>query len=135
MQRHLVTSIFVFNPENQKFLMIKHKKVGKWLQPGGHLEKGEKPHEAALREAFEETGINVKIISKLAMAEYISEKTHVHVDFVYLACPLENQKETVNHEETDGLSWFSLKEILNESFDTFEDIKFLCKKIQSEFSS
>ena len=53
MQRHLVTSIFIFNPENQKFLMIKHKKVGKWLQPGGHLEKGEKPHEAALREVFE----------------------------------------------------------------------------------
>ena len=135
MQRHLVTSVFVFNPENQKFLMIKHKKVGKWLQPGGHLEKGEEPHEAAIREVFEETGINVKIISKLAILEYISEKTHVHVDFAYLAYPHENQKETMNHEETDGLSWFSLKEILNGSFDTFEDVKFLCKKIQSEFSS
>ena len=135
MQRHLVTSIFVFNPEDQKFLMIKHKKVGKWLQPGGHLEKGEEPHEAALREVFEETGINIKIINKLAIMEYISEKTHVHVDFVYVAHPLENQKETVNHVETEGLSWFSLKEILNESFDTFEDVKFLCKKIQSEFFS
>lgn len=135
MKRHLVTSVFVFNPENQKFLMIKHKKVGKWLQPGGHLEKGEKLHEAALREVFEETGINVKIVNKLAISEYISEKTHVHVDFSYLAYPLENQKEIVNHEETDGLSWLSIKEILNSSFDTFEDVKFLCKKIQSEFSS
>ena len=135
MQRHLVTSVFVFNPENQKFLMIKHKKVGKWLQPGGHLEKGEKPHEAGIREVFEETGIKVRIMNQLAISEYISEKTHVHVDFSYLAYPLENQKETVNHGETDGLSWFSLKEILSDGFDTFEDVRFLCKKIQSEFSS
>lgn len=135
MQRHLVTSVFVFNPENHKFLMIKHKKVGKWLQPGGHLEKGENPHEAGIREVFEETGINVKIINKLAISEYISEKTHVHVDFSYLAYPFKNQKETVNHDETDGLSWFSLRKILSDDFETFEDVRFLCKKIQSEFSS
>ena len=135
MQRHLVASVFVFNPKDRKFLMIKHKKVGKWLQPGGHLEKGEEPHEAGMREVFEETGISVKIINKLAISEYISEKTHVHVDFSYLAYPLENQKETVNQDETDGLSWFSLKEILSDGFDTFEDVRFLCKKIQSEFSN
>ena len=74
-------------------------------------------------------------MNQLAISEYISEKTHVHVDFSYLAYPLESQKEIVNHEETDGLSWFSLKEILSDCFDTFEDVRFLCKKIQSEFSS
>jgi ADP-ribose pyrophosphatase YjhB (NUDIX family) len=34
---------------------VKHKGLGVWLPPGGHVEEGELPHVSALREAFEET--------------------------------------------------------------------------------
>ncbi len=47
----------------KKALLIKHKKLGKWLYPGGHVNDGETPVEAALRETAEETGFNVVIVS------------------------------------------------------------------------
>jgi 8-oxo-dGTP pyrophosphatase MutT (NUDIX family) len=42
--------------ENQVLLHF-HKKLGKWLPPGGHLEEGETPPECAIREAKEETSV------------------------------------------------------------------------------
>jgi len=46
-----------------KVLLVKHKMLGMWLAPGGHLEKNELPHQAAEREFFEETGVKVQAIS------------------------------------------------------------------------
>jgi len=43
-----------------KVLLVKHKKLGFWLNPGGHIEPHELPHEAAEREFFEETGVTVE---------------------------------------------------------------------------
>lgn len=43
-----------------KILLIKHKKVGTWLNPGGHIDPNELPHHAAEREFWEETGIKVQ---------------------------------------------------------------------------
>jgi 8-oxo-dGTP pyrophosphatase MutT (NUDIX family) len=45
---------------DQKILLIKHKKLGIWLAPGGHIEADELPHQAAEREVWEETGIKVR---------------------------------------------------------------------------
>lgn len=45
-----------------KVLLVKHKKLGLWLAPGGHIEENELPHAAAEREAWEETGIAVRAI-------------------------------------------------------------------------
>jgi 8-oxo-dGTP pyrophosphatase MutT (NUDIX family) len=38
-------------------LLHRHRKLGRWMQPGGHLDPGESPPDAALREAQEETGL------------------------------------------------------------------------------
>lgn len=46
-----------------KILLVKHKKLGIWLAPGGHLELNELPHEAAVREVKEETGLTVIPVS------------------------------------------------------------------------
>lgn len=43
-----------------KALLVKHKKLGIWLNPGGHIEQDELPHHAAEREFFEETGVRVE---------------------------------------------------------------------------
>lgn len=50
-----------------KVLLVKHKKLGKWLNPGGHIEPGELPHQAAEREFFEETGVRVKAVDVVGM--------------------------------------------------------------------
>lgn len=140
MEKHFCVSVYVFDPKTKKFLMIKHKKVGKWLEPGGHIELNEDPEEAGLREVFEETGIKVKLIGKrypreedyitpIAVQKNVIKENHIHIDLVYLAYPFENQTEVQNTIETDGLKWFTLKEILDENFDTFENVKTVCKKI------
>jgi 8-oxo-dGTP pyrophosphatase MutT (NUDIX family) len=44
-------------------LLVHHKRIGAWLPPGGHIEAGEYPHEACVREVFEETGLKVTVSS------------------------------------------------------------------------
>jgi len=59
-----------------KILLVKNKKGDSsvdseswWGYPKGHLEEGEKPSEAAVREVYEETGFEVKIINNKPVAE------------------------------------------------------------------
>lgn len=45
-------------------LMVHHKRIGAWLPPGGHPHGGELPHQTAVRETLEETGVAVKVVSE-----------------------------------------------------------------------
>src|SRR5271168_4512573 len=45
-------------------LMVHHQRIGAWLPPGGHIEEGEYPHDACVREVFEETGLKVEVLSE-----------------------------------------------------------------------
>lgn len=134
----------------KKILLIKHKKLGAWMSPGGHIESGELPHQAAAREFFEETGIEVRPIGltndeKLLPLPFKSGLHWVceenfsrrkqglpvlakwpkgceqHFDMGYLVEPVGALNFKKNIEETDGIAWFSLEEI--ENLDTFEDVK------------
>src|SRR3989344_1630221 len=51
-----------FIVHGDKVVLHKHKKLGMWLQPGGHIELHEDPVEAVLREAKEETGLDVDLV-------------------------------------------------------------------------
>jgi len=50
-----------------RILLIKHKKLGLWLNPGGHIEANELNHKAAEREFYEETGVRVKAVDLLGL--------------------------------------------------------------------
>jgi 8-oxo-dGTP pyrophosphatase MutT (NUDIX family) len=52
---------------DNKVLLVKHKKLGIWLAPGGHIDEDELPHEAAEREFWEETAVKVKSASILPL--------------------------------------------------------------------
>jgi 8-oxo-dGTP pyrophosphatase MutT (NUDIX family) len=55
---HLTGSAVVVSAEGDQVLLVHHRKLGRWLQPGGHADPGESTgEEVALREAREETGI------------------------------------------------------------------------------
>ena len=54
---HVTGSAIVLGPKG--VLLHRHKRLGIWLQPGGHLEPGESPWDAAMREAQEETGLDL----------------------------------------------------------------------------
>lgn len=139
MEKHFCVSVYVFNPENRKFLLVNHKKLGKWVQPGGHIEANEDPEEAAIRETFEETGLSVKLIGEnyprktdfikpLALQKNEVKPNHVHMDFVYMAVPTDGTL-VLNERETDGLQWFSVEEIMDTNFKTFDDVRVWCQEI------
>ena len=55
---HFTASAFVLCPERRRVLLIHHQKLGRWLQPGGHVEPTDETLlDAARREVAEETGI------------------------------------------------------------------------------
>jgi len=117
--------------EGEKVLLIKHKKLNKWLYPGGHVEVNETPREAAEREFQEETGIKVKVIgnkfdtmdplvSPEPMPLTISMETvnypneiHYHYDLIFLV-------EKVGGDLLDG-SWFSCEDL--DKIDTYENVR------------
>ena len=65
-----------------------HRRLGRWLQPGGHIEPGEEPPAAALREAEEETGL--ELAHPAAGPRFIhldvheAANGHTHLDLRYL---------------------------------------------------
>lgn len=54
---HVTGSGIVVGPRG--VVLLRHKRLGIWLQPGGHIDPGETPWDAALRESAEETGLDV----------------------------------------------------------------------------
>jgi 8-oxo-dGTP pyrophosphatase MutT (NUDIX family) len=55
---HFTASAFVLCPERRRLLLIRHPKLGRWLQPGGHIEPSDGSCRAAAeRELREETGV------------------------------------------------------------------------------
>ncbi len=115
--------------ENGEVLLVKHSKLGMWLQPGGHIEKDEVPHEAAERETVEETGIKIKFHDHFTPSRLYDGKAfdlprpfhvnlhevesgHWHCSFLFLAEVAGERKATHGHEH-EGMEWFSRKEIEN----------------------
>jgi 8-oxo-dGTP diphosphatase len=60
------STVVAFDKTKKKILLVKRRDVPVWVLPGGGIEKGETPAQAAIRETFEESGFKVKIIRKVA---------------------------------------------------------------------
>ena len=69
-------------------LLHRHKHLGLWLQPGGHLDPGEDPAEAARRETYEETGLRATWPSGAPTLIHVdvheAARGHTHLDLRYL---------------------------------------------------
>jgi 8-oxo-dGTP pyrophosphatase MutT (NUDIX family) len=69
-------------------VLHRHRILGRWLQPGGHIEPGEAPEDAVLRECLEETGLAVSHPSGgpvlLHVDVHQAARGHTHLDVRYL---------------------------------------------------
>lgn len=141
--RHFCASVFVINPEDKKILLTKHKKFNKWTQPGGHIEHDEMPEETAVREAYEETGVKVRLLGErfpreddcirpLGIQKNRGTQGDVHFDFIYAAVPVGNTEPTVSFESY-SVRWFSREEL--DELNMFEDIKITYDYIMSHYAN
>ena len=150
MIRQFTATVYIFH--EGKTLLHKHRKHGKWLPAGGHIEKNETPEAAALREAKEETGLEIELIPQenlwieydhakslhrpfFSLLENIpakgTEPAHQHMDLVYLALL---KKPLIKTRNLMGFHWFSPNEILSFSDDeifanTKEVLRILSEKL------
>ncbi len=105
-------------------LLHKHKKLGHWFPPGGHIEPGELPDEAAVREVLEESGVGVALLGERALP--VSEPRqlvrprgvqletiapgHEHIDLIYFAKPLPGYSGLLLETDTT-LGWYGAEQL------------------------
>ncbi len=114
---HITGSAWIVSPNRQHVLLIHHRKLDRWLQPGGHADGDPDVASVALREAQEETGLmSLRMINDAIFDVDVHEiprrndvPTHLHYDIRFLL-EANPDEEFGNSEEIKNIRWFSLKE-------------------------
>ncbi|MFB6170339.1 MAG: NUDIX domain-containing protein [Haloarculaceae archaeon] len=127
--RHFVATVYVVN--DGATLLHEHETLGLWLPPGGHVDRDELPHEAARREAREETGLPVTILAGEGVESPTARELprprhllledidvcdgrvyHQHVDHVYYATADSRAVEPAAGEApADAWEWVTADEL------------------------
>jgi len=114
---HVTGSAWILSPDRSHFLLTHHRKLGRWLQLGGHADGDPDPAAVALREAREESGL-AELAFLWPTAPGVpfdldiheipargSEPAHLHHDVRYLLVAAPGQSLAVSDESHD-LRWF-----------------------------
>jgi 8-oxo-dGTP pyrophosphatase MutT (NUDIX family) len=120
---HITASAVVADPRAPAFLLVWHRKLGRWLQPGGHLEDGDLSVLAtALREAQEETSIEdfaqpigdrILDVDVHPIPAHGPDPAHFHFDIRFLLTPTDPAPSRLA-----DAAWFSPAEALSSSDDS-----------------
>jgi 8-oxo-dGTP pyrophosphatase MutT (NUDIX family) len=123
--RHFTATTFIVH--DRDVLLHLHPKQKLWLPPGGHIERDELPHVAAVREVEEETGLRVRLHSEAQSAQLAVRMDcgvipqpafiliedinpfHQHLDFVYFATIPDTDRWCQGRNATwqrSGFDWF-----------------------------
>jgi 8-oxo-dGTP pyrophosphatase MutT (NUDIX family) len=119
---HFTGSALILDSQEKRVCLLFHKKLQRWLQPGGHSDDGDEGRMAAtaLREAREETGLSVELhhaapqpfdVDIHTIPARKDEPTHQHLDVRFLMRAPEAAL-TLNAEESETLRWFTFDEAL-----------------------
>jgi len=108
---HVTASAIVVGPRG--VILHRHRRLGRWLQPGGHINPGESPAEAALRESEEETGLSLRHPSSGPVLVHLDVHTgasgHTHLDLRYLLTGSDEDPDPPPWESPQ-VRWFSWEE-------------------------
>lgn len=117
---HVTGSCFLVSPDNSKVLLTHHKKIGKWLQLGGHADGDHDLLRVALREAHEESGIigleplaqGIFDVDIHAIEEYRGVPAHFHYDIRFLL-KADTTLYRVSNESHD-LAWVPIEDLASD---------------------
>ena len=131
---HITGSAFVVDRSHTRLLMIHHAKLGRWLQPGGHVDPGEDVLTAAIREVEEETGVTgVPLIDGIfdvdvhPIPAHTERPAHTHFDVRFL---LEARTEDLtDSDEVLGVRWVPFDEVMD--LDTDDSVRRATLKLSS----
>ena len=139
-------TVAIFVVHDAKVLLILHRKLGKWLPLGGHIELDEDPEIAALREAKEESGLDVELIGErppttepgtraLIAPRFLDihriSDTHEHIGMIYWARPLAGDV-TLATEEHHDIRWVREEELNSLRPPMTHAVKWYCRKALEE---
>jgi 8-oxo-dGTP pyrophosphatase MutT (NUDIX family) len=117
-QGHVTGSAWIVDRELQRTLLTHHRKLGKWLQLGGHADGDSDIRRVALREACEESGLTSVVPARSEIYDVDiheipargREPAHFHYDvrFAFFADPAEPLQLS---DESHALAWVRLAEV------------------------
>ena len=116
--------VFIFNKSNELLLVKSHKWPGKYVVPGGHVELGERLEEAAIREAKEETGLDIYDLQFVNFQEFIHDPAfwkHKHFIFFDYLCRTDSLEVKLNDEAQEHV-WVKLDAALHLPLDSYTRI-------------
>ncbi len=115
---HVTGSAFIVHPPTGRVLLHRHRRLGAWLQMGGHDEGEADPRATALREGAEESGLFDLVLLTPAILDVDvhrippgkGEPEHLHHDVRYAAATRSPEAIRRDDAESLALRWFTLEE-------------------------
>jgi 8-oxo-dGTP pyrophosphatase MutT (NUDIX family) len=151
-------TVAIFVVHDGKVLLIHHRKLDKWLPLGGHVELDEDPEQAALREAKEESGLDVELLGErppttgpgtraLIAPRFLDihriNETHEHIGMIYWARPKNGGARGVTRPNTPALAagehhdirWCSTADLDKLEPPMSDAVKWYCRSAIREISN
>jgi len=124
---HVTGSAVVARPDGSAFLLVHHRKLERWLQPGGHAEKTDvSVFDTALREAREETGVSdfqtpigreILDVDVHAIPARRRDPAHSHFDVRYLLTSSAPHEPSRAEDPARPMLWLPLESALQAGVD------------------
>jgi 8-oxo-dGTP pyrophosphatase MutT (NUDIX family) len=142
-------TVAIFIVHDDKILVIHHRNLKKWLPLGGHIELDEDPEAAALREAKEESGLDVELLGQrppttgpgtraLIAPRFLDihriSDTHEHIGMIYWARP-KSGTVTLAPAEHHDIRWCSAQDLNHLQPQMSDAVKWYCLKALEEVQS